>query len=225
MINFGVRDKPGIIFFQANYQAGRQKEISLGLWYNWKLMKIVILLGIALALAIDAFAVTVGVSCSLGGLNRRQVFRLAFHFGLFQFIMPVLGWLIGENLLKLISNYDHWVAFGLLLIIGLKMAAESFKDQSEKYKGADPTRGWSLFLLALATSQDALATGFSLPVIGLNVWAASLVIGITAFTLTSIASRVGPVMGQAFGRRAELVGGLILILIGLKILFDHLGKG
>ncbi|MGB9893540.1 MAG: manganese efflux pump MntP family protein [Candidatus Saccharicenans sp.] len=188
-------------------------------------MKIVILLGIALALAIDAFAVTVGLACSLGGLNRRQVFRLAFHFGLFQFIMPILGWLIGENLLKLISRYDHWVAFGLLLLIGVRMVVESFKDKDQKYKGLDPTRGWSLILLALATSQDALATGLSLPVIGLNILIASLMIGITAFSLTYLASFVGPVMGKAFGRRAELAGGLILILIGLKILFDHLGKG
>ncbi len=186
-------------------------------------MKVIVLLGIALALAVDAFAVTVGLACSLSGLNRRQVFRLAFHFGLFQFLMPVIGWFLGENLIKVISRYDHWVAFGLLAAIGLKMIIQSFKVEQDKYQGQDPTRGWALVVLALATSQDALAAGFSLAVLGINIWVASLVIGLTAFTLTQLASRVGPVLGRTFGRWAELVGGLILILIGVKILADHLG--
>lgn len=188
-------------------------------------MKAVILAGIALALAVDAFAVTVGLACSLSGLSRRQVFRLAFHFGFFQFMMPVIGWFIGENLIKLISGYDHWIAFGLLLFVGLRMVWQSFKNEDEKYRDSDPTRGWSLLVLALATSQDALATGLSLAVIGINIWVASLVIGVTAFSMTWLASKVGPLLGRVFGRRAELAGGLVLILIGFKILFDHLGKG
>jgi len=104
------------------------------------------------------------------------------------------------------------------------MVWQSFKNEDEKYRDSDPTRGWSLLVLALATSQDALATGLSLAVIGINIWVASLVIGVTAFSMTWLASRVGPLLGKAFGRRAELAGGLILILIGFKILFDHLGK-
>lgn len=185
-------------------------------------MKAVILLGIALALAIDAFAVTVGLACSFSGLSRGQAFRLASSFGFFQFIMPVIGWFVGENLLKLISRYDHWVAFALLLIVGGKMIIESFQAKEGKCLGKDPTRGWSLLLLALATSQDALATGLSLAVLGLNLWIASTVIGLTAFVLTLLASRLGPLLGQVFGRRAEFLGGLILISIGVKILFDHL---
>lgn len=188
-------------------------------------MNILILTGIALALAVDAFAVTVGLACSLSGLSRQQVFRLAFHFGLFQFLMPIVGWFIGENLLKLISNYDHWVAFGLLLFVGLRMVRQSFRDDDEKYRAGDPTRGWSLLVLALATSQDALAAGFGLAVLGINIWVSALVIGLTAFSLTWVASRVGPLMGRVFGRRAELVGGLVLVLIGVKILLDHMGKG
>ncbi|MDD8031687.1 MAG: manganese efflux pump MntP family protein [Acidobacteriota bacterium] len=186
-------------------------------------MKIMVLAGISLALAVDAFAVTVGLACSLNGLNRRQVFRLAFSFGFFQFLMPILGWLIGDQLQKLISRYDHWVAFGLLLLVGVKMVVESFRSEEEKYKDNDPTKGWPLLILALATSLDALATGLSLPVLGLNLWVASPVIGLTAFALTVLASRIGPAMGRVFGRRAELAGGLILVMIGLKILFDHLG--
>ncbi|MGB9905833.1 MAG: manganese efflux pump MntP family protein [Candidatus Saccharicenans sp.] len=188
-------------------------------------MNILILAGIALALAVDAFAVTVGLACSLSGLSRSQVFRLAFHFGLFQFMMPVLGWFIGENLLKLISHYDHWVAFGLLLLVGLRMVRQSFRGEEDRFRDSDPTRGWSLLVLALATSQDALAAGFGLAVLGINIWISALVIGLTAFSLTWAASRIGPLMGRVFGRRAELVGGLVLILIGLKILFDHMGKG
>ncbi|HEK86102.1 MAG TPA: manganese efflux pump [Candidatus Aminicenantes bacterium] len=185
-------------------------------------MKILVLLGLALALAMDAFAVTVGLSCSRLKLNHRQTFRLAASFGLFQFIMPIIGWLIGENLLKLISSYDHWLVFGLLLLVGFKMIIESFRSDDDRYQGKDPTGGWTLLLLALATSQDALATGLSLPVIGLNIWLASIVIGAVAFNLTLLANRVGLFLGKSFGHRTEILGGLILILIGIKILFDHL---
>ena len=187
-------------------------------------MKVIILLGLALALAVDAFAVTVGLSCSLSGLKTRQAFRLASYFGFFQFLMPVVGWLIGEHLLKLIKRYDHWIAFGLLVLIGGRMALESFWSRDKKYNGKDLTRGWPLLVLSVATSLDALACGLSLPVIGLNVWLASLVIGLTAFTLTVIGSRLGPALGQVLGRRAELFGGLVLVFIGFKILFDHLGQ-
>ncbi|HQH60232.1 MAG TPA: manganese efflux pump MntP family protein [Candidatus Saccharicenans sp.] len=185
-------------------------------------MKAIILLSLALALAVDAFAVTVGLSCSLCGLKSRQAWRLASYFGFFQFMMPVIGWLIGENLLKLISRYDHWVAFGLLLLVGGRMVFESFWPERKKYNGKDPTSGWPLLVLAVATSLDALACGLSLPVLGLNVWLASLVIGLMAFCLTLVASRLGPVLGQVFGRRAELAGGLVLILIGIRIVFEHL---
>ncbi len=176
-----------------------------------------------MALAVDALAITIGIACSLNGLTCRQAFRLAFSFGFFQFLMPIVGWLVGDQLLKLISRYDHWVAFGLLLLVGVKMVVESFRSGGEKYKDNDPTKGWSLLVLALATSQDALATGLSLPVLELSLWVASPVIGLTTFVLTVLASRIGPAMGRVFGRRAELAGGLILVLIGLKILFDHLG--
>jgi putative Mn2+ efflux pump MntP len=186
-------------------------------------MKALILFGIAVALAVDAMAVTIGLACYLNGLKRSQTVRLALHFGMFQFGMPVIGWFIGENLLKLVSDYDHWVAFGLLLVIGLRMIRESFKEEEERFKAQDPTRGWPLVVLALATSQDALATGLSLSVLGINIWLASTVIGLTAFSLTVVASRLGPLLGKVFGRRAEIAGGLILILIGLKILVDHLG--
>jgi len=185
-------------------------------------MKILMLIGIALALALDAFAVTVGLSCSPPGLNRRQAFRLAFHFGLFQFIMPLIGWFIGDKLLKLIFRYDHWVAFGFLLIVGLKMIIGSFHKESERNSNQDQTSGWPLLLLALATSQDALAVGLSIAFIGINLWLACSVIGLTAFLMTILASRLGPLLGRVFGRKAELAGGFILILIGIKIIIDHL---
>lgn len=185
-------------------------------------MKALILFGIAVALALDAMAVTMGLACYLNGLSKRQTIRLATHFGAFQFFMPVIGWFIGENLLKLVSGYDHWIAFGLLLFVGLRMIRESFKEEEERFRSQDPTRGWSLIILSLATSQDALATGLSISVLGINIWLASTVIGLTAFSLTVVASRLGPLLGRVFGRRAEIAGGIILILIGFKILFDHL---
>ncbi len=186
-------------------------------------MNLFIVLGIAFALAMDAFAVAVGVSLSLKGMTRRQAFRLALHFGFFQFMMPILGWLAGQGIFRYFHAFDHWVAFGLLLFIGGRMLLESFRA-SEKAgkKSADPTRGLSLFVLSLATSIDALAVGLSLAALHVTILYPAVVIGIICFLITAIGTKVGPLLGQVIGKRAELVGGLVLIGIGIKILIDHL---
>ncbi|MCX7974658.1 MAG: manganese efflux pump MntP family protein [Candidatus Aminicenantes bacterium] len=178
---------------------------------------------IALALALDAFAVTTGIGASQRGLKFRDSFRLAFHFGLFQFLMPLVGWLAGEEVIAWIETYDHWVAFCLLAFVGSRMIFSGFKsDQSIKIK-RDPTRGWSLVLLSVATSLDALAVGFSLATIDINIWLSALLIGITAFLMTLVAAGLSPYLGRLAGRWAELVGGIILIGIGLRIVISHLG--
>ena len=186
-------------------------------------MNFIIILAIALALAMDAFAVAVGVSLSLKKIEGGQIFRLSFHFGFFQLMMPIVGWLAGRSLLKYIQAYDHWVAFGLLSIIGIKMIYDSLTHQEEKkYSRSDPTRGLSLVVLSVATSIDALAVGLSLAAIQVAIIYPALVIGLVAFLVTVVGLKIGPWLKLIVGKGAEFLGGLILILIGLKILLEHL---
>jgi putative Mn2+ efflux pump MntP len=177
----------------------------------------------AVALAMDCFAVSLGMSCGPIKLSGRQTFRLALHFALFQFAMPVIGWLAGENLLRYIEPFDHWVAFGLLAFVGGKMIRESFRvGKDEEECPVDRTRGLSLIVLSVATSIDALAVGLSLAVLRVHILYPAAIIGVICFALTLVGSKLGPVVGRIVGKRAELVGGLILIAIGIKILAGHL---
>ncbi len=188
-------------------------------------MNFFLVFGIAFALAMDAFAVSVGVSLSLEGMTKRQTFRLAIYFGFFQFMMPVVGWLAGNSLLKYIQVVDHWIAFGLLLFVGVKMIYESFKRGKKTKEGnvnVDPTKGLSLLTLSVATSIDALAAGLSLAALQESILYPAVVIGLVAFLMTVLGTRLGPPLGQRIGKKAELAGGLILILIGIKILAEHL---
>ena len=186
-------------------------------------MSILLVLGIAFALAMDAFAVSLGLGLSLKPATGGQTFRLAFHFGLFQFLMPVVGWAAGETLIHHIEKYDHWVAFVLLLGVGGKMIYESFRPEKDSGSGrSDPTRGASLLVLSVATSLDALAVGLSLAALRVDIVFPAVVIGIVAFAMTVAGMKIGPSLGKIIGRRAELLGGVILILIGIKILVDHL---
>jgi putative Mn2+ efflux pump MntP len=182
-----------------------------------------IVLGLALALAMDAFAVSLGLGVSLIQASTVQTFRLALFFGLFQFLMPVIGWGAGTTIIGLIDRFDHWVAFALLLFVGGKMIVESFRRGEDfKIKKSDPTKGLSLFVLSIATSLDALAVGLSLAALHAAIIYPAVIIGVVAFLTTVIGMKLGPVLGRIVGKRAELAGGLILILIGIKILADHL---
>lgn len=186
-------------------------------------MNVLVVFSVALALALDAFAVSVGISLSQKGITMNQTLRLASSFGLFQFAMPVIGWFAGKSILKLIENVDHWVAFGLLFLIGSKMIYESFMRGPKKEKAnPDSTKGVSLLMLSVATSIDALAVGLSLAALHLTILYPAMIIGIVAFIVTFTGAKIGPVLGQMVGKRAELLGGLILILIGMKILSGHL---
>ena len=184
-------------------------------------MNIFTILALALALAMDAFAVAVTVGIVLPRLSFRPIFRLSWHFGFFQFIMPLLGWAAGLTVRKWVSSWDHWIAFGLLLFIGGKMIYESLQNVSFKEK-SDPTRGWSLVILSLATSIDALAVGFTIAMLGGNVLVPCVIIGLVAGAMTFIGLHLGRRLGKRFGRSMELLGGLVLIGIGLKILIEHL---
>jgi putative Mn2+ efflux pump MntP len=185
-------------------------------------MNFLTIIGIAFGLAMDAFAVAIAVGSRLERLSFRPLFRLSFHFGLFQFMMPIIGWFIGSQVSRWIHNYDHWVAFGLLLYIGVKMIYESLKHRESGDTLADPTRKWSLMVLSIATSIDALAVGLSVALLNIQILFPSVIIGIVAAIMTTIGMVFGKQLGSRFGKRMEQLGGLILIAIGLKILLDHM---
>jgi len=180
------------------------------------------LLGIAVGLAMDAFAVATATGLALGSVTPRHVFRLAFHFGLFQFMMPVIGWAAGTTFSKFIGHYDHWVAFGLLTFVGGKMLWEAFAEREAEARG-DPTRGLMLVTLSLATSVDALAVGLSMAMLGVEIWFPSVVIGVVAAALTTVGLLLGNRLGRRCGFWAELAGGSVLVAIGLRIVWTHLG--
>ncbi|MBN2383663.1 manganese efflux pump [bacterium] len=177
------------------------------------------IIGLAIGLGMDAFTVAIVVGLTLECITCRHAFRLSWHFGLFQFFMPLLGWLAGRHLLSLIAPFDHWLAFGLLSWIGLKMLRPSEKKMADC---PDPTRGFSLVMLSVATSIDALAVGLSLGTLGMTVMRPALIIGIVAALMTLVGMFFGRQLGLKFGHRMEKLGGLILIGIGLKILLEHL---
>ncbi len=178
------------------------------------------LIGLALGLAMDAFAVSVAAGIQVTKLDYGHVARLALSFGFFQFMMPVLGWLAGRGLSRWLSAVDHWIAFGLLVVIGSRMLWESFRTPGCGVK--DPTRGWKLLTLSIATSIDALAVGLSLALLDVSIWVPSIVIGVVAAVLSALGAFFGSRLGCWFGVWAERFGGLVLIGIGVKILVDHL---
>jgi len=176
---------------------------------------------IAVSLAMDAFAVCISASSTGMICDRRAKFRLSFHFGLFQFMMPVIGWFIGLNILTYIAFIDHWIAFALLAYVGIRMIQESQNDNTDIQK-SNPSRGINLVILSIATSIDALAVGLSVGILDLEIWYPSFLIGIITAGLSLIGIQLGQKLGRRFGKRMELIGGLVLIGIGLRILITHL---
>ena len=175
------------------------------------------LLGIAVGLAMDAFAVSIAAGLAVEAVTPRHVFRVAFHFGLFQFMMPIVGWLAGEQLAGYVGQFAPWLAFALLIYVGGKMLWEARGKKNTATSG-DPTRGLKLLTLSVATSIDALAVGMSMAFMGVSVWFPSVVIGIVTAALTAIGVTFGGRIGSRWGRWADAAGGIVLILIGLKVL-------
>ena len=179
------------------------------------------LLGVAVGLAMDALAVSIVAGMTVSPLTGRHVFRLAFHFGLFQAMMPVLGWLAGRQVAQYAAAYDHWVAFGLLAAIGGKMLWEARSDDYFT-SGTDPSRGLMLVSLSVATSIDALAVGLSIAMLNESIWTAAVVIGLVAAALSTVGVLFGNRLGTRCGRWAAAVGGCVLVGIGVRILVSHL---
>ena len=178
---------------------------------------------ISIGLAMDAFGVSIGKGLTMPvGENGRKV-TLAFLFGLFQFLMPLIGWLIGRQFIDVISDWDHLIIFGLLGYLGIAMIREGLSDDDEEDDDKQFLGVWEMVMLSVATSLDAMAVGLTFAFLPINVWEASTMIGIITFGISLIGVYLGKFMGQFVGKYADIVGGGILILIGTKILLQHLG--
>ena len=183
-----------------------------------------ILIGIGLSM--DAFAVAVCKGLNMRKVNYQQTFIIALFFGGFQAIMPLIGWVLGKQFEQYITSIDHWIAFGLLLLIGGKMIWEVFKEDEEEGCSCACAVKFDLkelFILAIATSIDALAVGITFAFLKLNIWMPISLIGVITFGLSIVGVMIGNKFGERYKSKAELAGGIILILIGLKILLEHLG--
>ncbi|PIU17621.1 MAG: hypothetical protein COT18_13035 [Elusimicrobia bacterium CG08_land_8_20_14_0_20_59_10] len=181
---------------------------------------------IALGLSFDAFAVSIASGATMKRLHLPNALKMAFFFGAFQAFMPVLGWLAGRGLKDLISGVDHWIAFGLLLFVGGKMIYESFelkKEEECESKKTCPFNTGALTVLAVATSIDALAVGLTFSLLSVSILVPVLLIGLVTFLMSAAGVKIGSAGGHFFESKMELAGGAVLILIGLKILAEHLG--
>ena len=172
---------------------------------------------VAIAIGCDAFAVGLGVGARF--CDHRQLFRLSFHFGLFQFIMPILGWFVSQRLPGRVLVWAPWIAFVLLSAIGAKMICESLlSKKADPEQGCDPTRGLSLFILSVAASLDALGVGFSMGIVGRSLIIPAIWFGVTAGAMTWVAMKLGNRLSIKFGRWVAVAGGLILIAIAIEFI-------
>ncbi len=180
-------------------------------------------LALAVALAMDAFAVAIASGVALRAVSARQTFRLAWHFGLFQAMMPVIGWSAGLTVRSRIEAYDHWVAFALLAFVAQGMLRSAFKGEQAETEAKDPTKGMTMVMLSVATSIDALAVGLSLSMINISIWTPALIIGLVAGVFTTAGMHLGKAIGSVapLSRWAEMTGGIVLLAIGVNILKEH----
>lgn len=180
-----------------------------------------IIVPLAISLGIDAFSVAMGAGTFPTDSERRRTFRLVFHFGLFQGGMALLGWLSGHTVEPIVADYDHWIAFLLLAYVGGRMLLLAWRGDADDLRD-DPSRGSMLVLMSVGTSIDALAVGLSLALAGSQIFWPSVTISIVAAIMTYVGLRIGCKMGVMFGRPIQVVGGLVLIAIGVRVLVSHL---
>ena len=179
-----------------------------------------------IGLSMDAFAVAICKGLGMRKVNYKQMLLIALFFGGFQALMPLLGWLLGRQFEQYITSVDHWIAFTLLVLIGANMLREARKgddttDAETVYDAPLPLG--QLLLMAIATSIDALAVGISFAFLGVNIWLAIAIIGMTTFLISAAGVFIGNRFGNRYEKRATIAGGIILILLGVKILLEHLG--
>ena len=177
------------------------------------------LIMIAIGLSMDAFAVSIGKGLSMDKLDRRNQVKIGFYFGGFQALMPVIGYYVGIYFRSFVESVDHWIAFALLVLIGVQMLREA--KEEEEIDGSVGVK--QMLILSIATSIDALAVGVSFAFLpGVNIWQAAASIGIITFFLSAIAVKIGNVFGRKYQAKASIFGGIILIGMGVKILIEHL---
>lgn len=185
------------------------------------------LLLVGIGLSMDAFAVSICQGLCMPKLNWRHAAVIALFFGGFQALMPLAGWFLGSRFAGYIQNFDHWVAFVLLVIIGTNMLREAFGPEDDEDEAACAVDAKldlkQLFLMAVATSIDALAVGVTFAFLEVKIVPAISIIGTTTFCLSLVGVAVGNFFGTRYKKRAEAAGGIILILLGIKILLEHLG--
>ena len=181
-------------------------------------MDLITIFVIAVGLSMDAFAVSVASGASYKQLHHRSALNIALFFGVFQAVMPIIGWLAGLTFRQMIQDYDHWVAFVLLVAIGSKMIYESFAIK----KRQNPMDLYILLALSVATSIDALAVGITLSLLTNSIATAVIIIGLVTFIFSYAGIYLGKKIGHLFENRIEMIGGIVLITIGLKILFQHI---
>jgi putative Mn2+ efflux pump MntP len=177
---------------------------------------------IAVGLAMDAFAVSVGKGLTVNRVEPRHAMCAGAWFGGFQALMPIVGYLLGSSFAHVVSSVDHWIAFALLLLIGLNMIRETVWGDEEDAPDSDfgPRK---MFVMAVATSIDALTIGITLAFLNVNIWVAAAVIGIITFVLSAIGVHLGSRFGAKLGSKAGILGGVVLICLGIKIFLEHLG--
>ena len=181
---------------------------------------------IAVGLSMDAFAVSMCKGLGMRAFNRKNAAVVALFFGGFQALMPVVGWLLGRSFESYITAYDHWIAFALLGVIGTKMIVEAIRDDGGCEECASGSLDYKeLLVLSVATSIDALAVGITFAFLQVSILPAASLIGVTTFALSFIGAAVGCRFGAAYKNKAQILGGAVLILIGVKILIEHLSAG
>jgi putative Mn2+ efflux pump MntP len=185
-------------------------------------MELLTIFLIALGLSADSFAVSITSGLVLNRIDFKNAAKIAFSLGFFQALMPTIGWLIGTRIQSYIESFDHWIAFGLLSVIGIKMILESLKKDEED-KNFNPLNIKILLMMSLATSIDALVAGISFAFIEYNWFISGFIIGAITFIISMLGILFGKKMGNRFGNKMEILGGIILIFIGVRILFQHLG--
>lgn len=186
-------------------------------------MDIISLLGIAVALSMDAFSVSICKGLATKNFSLKVALLCGLWFGLFQALMPIIGYFLGAQFEHFIVHIDHWIAFGLLSVIGANMIREALSDDDEQCDGSCGCTGFkTMLLLAVATSIDALAVGVTFAFLKVDIWFSALIIGLTTFVFSFAGVKIGNIFGSRYSKTAEIVGGVILIILGIKILLEHL---
>ena len=183
-------------------------------------MSFITILSIAIALSMDAFSVSICKGLTTNKFSIKTAVLCGLWFGIFQALMPVIGYFLGVQFESFITSIDHWIAFGLLFLIGANMIREAFSEENEKNSSNNDVK--TMFLLAVATSIDALAVGVTFAFLQVGIWGAILIIGVTTFIFSFVGVAIGNFFGSKYSKPASIVGGVILILIGTKILLEHL---